>query len=469
MDTPFNFTTGPTAVPDTGTLSYNGCTFGPLFETKVSSHFVPDAAKRTTKLVEHTIVADGYVTMHAEDVNIDHTMTRMYEMLSAPGGTLVYSGKALDLFVNRQGGGVGGGGAAVANFKPAPPSPTNDVAWGPVPELIEFQPLGGGLSAKVQWKVTVRLVPPATESVVNSLGLLQLNYETSVAYGEDGFSSLSIKGTIEIPMTRRPAVTSRGVPNTVDSFRGVLEERILRGIDLGRFRVTRRNFSVSRDKRTMDFDVEVEEKPYMDLPPNCTIAGGTYGVRPASAGPGLIKWLCTLRTNYIVRSDMPRSVAWLSFLALLRLRMQQSTQRDITTDNRLPEKGGIEGAGEGLKEGLINPLTGGLFGITKKPIDKAKRAADLKHRAWLIDFNFDEGVYRDSKTASFSATWRLTSNFQHILIASGIWKKVSDGGYAPGKNLWAQSMRDIMGSQSWLPNRLDPSLDVIVDFGSTGV
>ena len=106
--------------------------------------------------------------------------------------------------------------------------------------------------------------------------------------------------------------------------------------------------------------------------------------------------------------------------------------------------------------------------IARKQLDDERVKKGLR-RAWLIDFSFDEGLYLDSKTISFSATWRATVSFAHILLGSGLWKKVLEGARTPKENLWAISMKDIMGAKSWLPNELDPSLDIIVDFGSTGV
>ena len=461
-----NFTTGSTLLPDTGELTYNGCVFSPLFETKVSGNPIKDNAKRTVKFIEYTIVADGYVTLGEKLANnISSNMATLYRLLTAQGGALTYKGKALDIIVNPQGGNPGGG-LHVGPVRPIRPSPNNDVAWGPIPDLLEFQPLGGGLSAKIQWKVTTRLPPPSVASVSNSLGILQLNYETSVTYNEDGYSSLSIKGTTEIPMTRTPSQATRSVPKTADSYRELLERRVLKGIDLGKFRLTKRIFSVSRDKRTLEWDVAAEEKPYMDLPPKCTIAKGSYSVRPAKAGPGLVLWLCTLRATYTVRADASRSTAWWVFLELLRLRMEQSKNTPIpdATDNNSSTK-------LTLVENIFGGATGSqaLIQIKKKIENTATQKKDLSRRAWLIDFSLDEGLYLDSKTISFSATWRLTCNFRDILIASGLWRKVEEGKRTPDKNAWALSMKDVMGSKSWLPNTLDPSLDLIIDFGSTGV
>lgn len=453
----FDFTTGPSQLPDPGKMSYNGCTFSPLFETTVSGSVVKDNAGRTTKLMDYTITADGYVTLLEAELSINDTTTTLRNLLTQQGGALIYQGRGIDLVVN--------GGST------NPALARTDVAWGPVPELLEFQPLGGGRAAKVKWVVKTRLYqgPAAPGNLLFGMGILQFNYETTVSYGDDGYSSLSMRGTVEVPMTRTPSQATRTLTRTVDDARALIDTQLLNGIDLSRFRVVRRNYSVSRDKRTLEFDVSVEEKPYMDLPPDCTVARGTYSVRPARAGMGMVLWLCTLRATYTVRADKPRRTAWLRFLALLRLRMNASV------DGNMPKTGG---------GGTSNPTTRGI--LADLSIFSAVASAVLSsgsvppsppvpapppgksRSAWLIDFSFDEGLYLDSKTVSFSATWRLVTTLSHILLASGLWKKIDE--HKPGTpprdgNLWALSMRDISGSESWLPNKLNPAADVIVDFG----
>lgn len=481
-----NFTTGPSELPDVGTLSYNGCTFSPLFESHVSGAAIKDAAGRTVKYMEYTITVDGYVTLPDGADSIGETMATLRGLLTAQGGDLRYSGRGCDIVVNP----AGGGGID-----------DRDVAWGPEPMLLEFQPMGGGLSAKVRWQVKTRFsellarrggggggglftppgkgpggfTPPGKgEAAFGGRGglaavpLLQFNYETSVGYEEDGFSTLGVRGTLEIPMTRVPTQATRTVPTTADDLRGLVASRVLGGIDPNKFRVTRRRFDVSRDKRTLEWDVQAEERPYMDLPPDCTVARGSYSVRPARSGMGLCTWLCTLRATYTVRNDRPRRTAWGAFLLLVRWRMAQSIRANIPNI-----VGGNQAPGRALAGNrAMTPVAFGGGGIAAETLllmrsllkVQDRPVADAR-RPWLIDFTADEGLYLDSKTVTFSATWRLVTTFSHILLASGLWTKVSEAD-ARGQNLWATSMRNVQGSQSWLPNRVDPALDVIIDFGS---
>ena len=250
---------------------------------------------------------------------------------------------------------------------------------------------------------------------------------------------------------------------TVDDYREVWLERIATSIDLTRFRVTRREFSVSRDKRTMEWEFQAEELPYMGLPPFVTVAKGSFACRPAKSGMGLCNWLCTLRCTYTVRKDGLRRIAFDSFLCLLRLRMSQSRLAVI------PPPPGNQNPLAQAFGALATPVIGAwqlgeaAGNLLRRNLNGGAPLLESSKKCWLIDFNFEEGLYLDSKTVTFSATWRLVSVFSEILRSSGIWKTApSDGG-----NAWAVTVRDISGWSSWVEGRLNPAQDVIVDFGGS--
>lgn len=433
-----NFTTGPSVLPDVGTLSYNSCIFSSLFQSEVHGVQVQDRSARTTKLMDYEIVVDGVATLPDNASTIEDTTALMRKLLTAQGGALVYKGRGTNITVN------------------VPGSPIEDVAWGPVPELLDFQSLGGSRSALVKWKVKTRI--PEVAPFGGVLGpVLQFCEEVGVTYNEDGYSTLTIQGILEIPLTRATQST-RTFDTTVDQFRSTYLDIIAQGIDLTRFRVTRRDFQVSEDRRTMNWSFATEELPPQGLPADVTIARGSFNFRPSKAGVGLVNWLCTLRVTYTVRKDRPRRLAWLAFLALLRVRMRASL------DGFTPTPAGPQnpGAGDLLTAAQASTVGIGLSGIMLwRAITRQQnvQVALNRRRAWLIDFSGDEGLYLDSKTMTFSATWKLVTTFDRILVASGLWRYVpTDGG-----NTWATSVRNISGANSWLTNRVNP--DVIVDFG----
>lgn len=463
----FNFTTGPSTLQDVGLLSYNGCKFSPLFETRLVGTAVKDGAARTVKLVDYLLTADGYVTLPDGANDISPTMANLRTLLTAQSGQLTYTGRGADIVINPFGGQPG----------------TFDVAWGPVPELIDFQPLGAGRSAKVQWQVKFR-IPEIKAAQVNNLKtklgetialtpeipLLQFVYDAAVSYSEDHFSSISVTGTLEIALNRQTSQGTRTVAHTADAYRPEIARRIMAGVDLSRFRVTKRDFNTSRDKRTLEWSFSLEELPYMKLPVGCTVARGNYSVRPARSGAGLVLWLCALRSTYTVRSDYTRRSAWFNFLALLRLRMNQSQRApDFKDQNPQRGRGGDNDLERRIIQGNIAALRMTAIGdaLLDSVKDSGKSLKEILEgpKCVLIDLSYDEGMYLDSKTISFSATWRLVTTLSHILLASGLWTKLPEED-AAGRDLWATTIEEVSKDNSWLENRLDPKLDVIVDFGA---
>jgi hypothetical protein len=442
-----NFTTGPATLFDVGILSYNGCVFSPLYETKINGIVVKDNAGRTTKLMEYTLEADGYVTLPDNANSTAGVVTTLRQLLTAQAGILVYQGRGNDFVVNQP-------GVAMRN------GPGRDVAWGPVPELLDFQPLGGGRSAKITWKVKFRISEisgdqSARQNLYGAPGpVLQFNEETSVTYDEAAYSTLSIRGTLEIPLTRATQST-RTLTRTVDNFRQAFMNQVAASINLSLFRVTRREFNISRDKRTLEWDFAAEELPYMGLPPNVMVARGSFNFRPAKTGMGLCSWLCTLRATYTVVKDQPRRTAWISFLALLRTRMNESRFGTIPVPGS-PQNPVAIALGAAVTVNLA-----ALTALNQMLTPQNANVANAR-RAMIIDFSGDEGLYLDSKTMTFSATWRLITTISGILIASGLWKKAPfDGG-----NQWAVSVANVSGWQGNLQNNLDPTQDLIVDFGA---
>ncbi len=479
------FTTGPSIVPDVGVLSYNGCVFSPLFLSNVSGRAVEDDARRTIKLMEYEIVVDGYVTLPAGDSSTSPTMSRLRSLLNAQGGSLSYQGRGNDIVVN-----IG--------------DSDKDAAWGPVPKILEFQPLGGGLSAKVKWTAKVHVVEPQP-SAANAVGgagaraggvgpiqffkgpinpgpaqakpfqaqgkggggggpgkgpdrgvrMLQFNYESGVTYSDDGYSTLTNRGILEIPLTRDPSQSTRTFKITSDFLRGEIERRIMSGIDLKQFRPVRRTFSTSRDKRVLTWDFAFEEKKYMDLPLACMGARGSFTCRPARSGMGMASWMCTLRATYTVRADRPRRLAWFAFLALLRHRMEFS------------EWGNVEETPARRPNIILPPqfspslltLTSDVINLYKTFFKSQEKKVVDNRKAWLMDFSVEEGLYQDSGTVTFSATWKLMTTFSHILLASGLWSRVE----GKDRSLWATTIKEVAGVQSWIPNIA--RTDIIVDFG----
>jgi hypothetical protein len=384
-------------------------------------------------------------------------------LLNQPAGQLTYSGKGFgNMVINKPatppGEPVGGGGLVATGLQ--------DVCWGPIPETFEFVPLGASGAANVKWTVAFCL-PEVLDA--NGSPILQFNEETTVSYDEEDYSTITIKGTLEVGMTRA-TVNTRTVAFTVDDYRQRFLDKLALSIDLLRFRVTRRDFNVNRDKRTMEWNFQAEELPPMSLPAGATKANGRMSVRMTHPSVALFRFLVTLSATYVIRKDQPRRVAWGAFLSLWHFRMNQAPAAvvpdlaGINADDQqpAPKKGALDGVVVGPVLAPLKPVLNWLFDLLKGQQNKAPKAAGVATIPQT--FGFDEGIYLDSKTVTFEASWLLMTTFTQALTASGAWEQPQ----APdlGRNNWAISIADISRSTSWTDDILDPSQDVIVDFGA---
>lgn len=463
----FAFDTGLAPLPDVGTLSYNGVTFSSLFRTTVNFVYVKDRAERTVKSVRYTLEATGMVTLEAGNTTIDNTFEDLRVLLSAQAGQLTYSGKGM-------------GNPLVVN--PPGIEGIRDVAWGPKPELLHFQPLGASRSALVRWQVVFELAEFAAAAAPGGLvalraigqpPLLQFNEDITITYDDDCYAGISIKGTAEMPLTRTTQA-NHNLTTTIDAYRQRFMTTVLNSIDTTRMRITSRAFNVSRDKRTMEWEIAAQELPPMDLPMFCPSARGTYSMRPTKSNPGLLPYICSLRATYTVRKDQPRRIAWWAFISLWQWKMGFGRKFQVPVQFR-PKKPVPPQPPTGLNR--FNYIAIIAYKVAQNEYHKQMEAylragGDLRQNAAIpIYFGFDEGLYLDSKTVSFEAAWKLIVPFESTLVASGFcqYPTFKSGGAriggVPGVNVWTLSMQDVVGWKGYMANSLDPNGDVIVDFG----
>jgi hypothetical protein len=492
--TPLSFDTGLSPLPDIGLLSYNNVQFSPLFKSRLHGQNVPDEGRRTIKYVQWRLEVEGIVTLASDAAGstTDSVMDELRTRLNAQGGTLIYEGR--------------GFGRTIVNFPgySTMDGKSQDAAWGPIPEILDFQTLGAGRGALITWAVTFALPERPPQSVTEIAGggasrdrtlktgpliapltgpgtfpgpVLQFNEESSVSFDEEHYATLAIHGTLEVPLSRS-TINTRTSTKTVDDYRRYFMEKVVQFIDLTRFRIVRRTFQHSRDRRTMNWEFQLEEIPPMGDPPGATNARGTFSVRPMQGGndtmlAGNMQWVCSQRCTYVIRKDWPRRFAWFAFAYLLWWRMQQS-------------RAGLIPSGIVSGTAAVFSPTARVAAITKpgagaeltfdasssdRSLDSYRRfmtqanktkAPDGDPKAWLLHLAFDEGVHRDSRTVSFEASWLLMTTFALVLQASGLWTWDKN---AIGGNTWKTSIRDISGWRSVTVNQIDPSSDVIVDFG----
>src|SRR6516165_1484017 len=117
--------TGYALLPDVGNLEYNGVRFSCLYKSTMNGQVMADQAERTTKFMAYTLTVEGIITLDFFATNLDATWMRIRQALSVHGAALSYTGNGLGGFVmNGAPGGI------------------KDVAWGPIPKVLEMKNLG---------------------------------------------------------------------------------------------------------------------------------------------------------------------------------------------------------------------------------------------------------------------------------------------------------------------------------------
>jgi hypothetical protein len=471
-----SFSFGQAPLPDLGTFSYNGITFGPLLTSKITGTEIKDEAGWTVKWVEYKVELDGWVTLELNQETTDPTMQNIRQLLSAYAGNLTYTGRGFgDNFdINSADGGS-----------------VRDMNWGPKPEVLEFVPLGGGRAAKVHWVCTTcipELHNPPAQAIGPGLGsqtkVAQFNEEIIIRFNDDQYSSIEINGTLEIGLTR-PLPPTKTLTDIVDAYRQKFLPNAL--VDETRWKVTEREFHSSRDMRTMQWRFAAQELAPMGIPPWAVDASGNFTVRQLHGMVAAnILWLCGLRCTYTIRPDYPMRTAWFHFLLLTKFRMNCWQYGNIQTPPRpipsLPAPGQLPTIQPNTPQGHRRFFSNAFATVKKNTPTPANAGLgpDTKAIPLMLDFGLEEGLYKESKTITFHCAWRLATTFSHIIYATGIWRwqkgttgkgsgiagieAVGTPGPGDGSQ-WAMSMADITGWKSWMDCSINPASVAIVDFG----
>jgi len=256
------------ALPTIGTLAYNGVTFDVLTKSEVSGTPVLDDAQRVTAYVRYTITVTARLTAGGGAVDGQFELWR--KALQTVGGTLTYSGKGFgSTFV-----------VGVGNIK--------DVAFGPIPTLLSFTPIGN-LCALVEWTVTTCVAECVGATAPFGSALLAFNFSAEYNIDDQGLTTRSISGYAEIPMNYIGA-------DSADLRREKFVPPLLPG-----FRRQSQRFVTRPDKRRCDFSIIDTELPVPLLP------GTTHITADHSVKGGLDRGFAVIDCNFSVSITMPIS------------------------------------------------------------------------------------------------------------------------------------------------------------------
>jgi hypothetical protein len=280
---------------DSGVFEYNGIAFTALYRSHVSSKPVQDEARRTTVYVEHALEFDGFIVAQTTDT----TMTAMRKALTKQGAKLYYQNKGFgDLIVNNEAGGP------------------RDVAYGPIPEILEFTPIAAANGARVKWRCVTRI--PECDDAKYEQAILALNYDINYDIDSDGYTIISVSGYLEIAATRRLGnTTDRTILDSADRYREQIATVVPKGFQ------REQKFRLSKDKRRLDFNWTDKQLPAA-LPRFCTRVDARESFHSGTLGKGaggMRVWTVTFDITIVVAAGENKALAWAVFLGIVESRL----------------------------------------------------------------------------------------------------------------------------------------------------
>lgn len=333
-------------LPLIGTISYNDYTFPGSTRSNIQATPLYDPADRVVVAVKY-VVTLTFVVHNSTNVSAD--MLDLEQRLTKPGQDFFYeSNGSSGLSVNT--------GQNSNNAK--------DSMWGPKPRLLVLRQIGGKQAYEVSWRCEVTI--PRCDNAAFEKQIMAFTFDAQISIDSDGYSTRTITGELEIPMTRKPGGGST-VPDSVDNY----WEKCVPGLLPGFQRVTR-DRTISSDRRTLHFTIVDRQIPGGGFPAGVTNASGRHSI--STAMPNIYQYTSNLTATYVVPPGVSKSKASDAFYTLLMDRSDQS-----------------KGAGKG------RIFTG---------------------------FSVSEGLYSD-REITFTASWTYFSTLAECMIDGGMFRTLS--------------------------------------------
>ncbi len=392
-------------LPDVGRIIYNGWRF-PVESRTVAASVTPvlDSARRTVVYSKVTIAIETLVRA----LDLDPVLKGAIIALTHPGQSFNYEGRgAIPLTIN-----IGG---------------ASDVLWGPVPEVVEMKPLGGGDACLLTWRVSTHLPLCAGARYT---GPMEFNFGLTFTIAPNGNTQRVYSGHV-IVANNRFGVNGRGLADTADRYREQINPDLLPG-----FRRTPGQFTLSEDKSRLDFAI-TDEQMGANIPPPGIFdvqADHTLTSDPKSY---MVVWNGTLNATYeLAKNGRTTSAdARAHFFRLLRDRI-----------------------GETLR--MANAR---LIASPGDPIEQKKKPKETP-KAVVIPTQFTLGEPEIFTTGGqkcrFSCTYSVVNvNLRKMLVASGLWRPSPDSNW--GK--WSTYLGNVIGPRGTARLRFDTREESIHD------
>ncbi len=291
-----------------GELSYNGFLFPGAIKASVRGAPVEDITGRVAKYVRYTIRVETMLFPGVDTGNLDifpETMTTadgqgdglfgveaVRRALMEYGKTLVFSGKGFgnDFKLN---------------------TAIQDVAFGPKPTTLVWEPVGGSKSVRIIWEVTATVAEcPGIQRVQGKIA--QFGYDVAWEIDDEGLTTRTISGEFEV---LRPRVGNTFEGLIADEYRERLEFPIPE-----RFRRVGQTYQMNSAGNMFQFRIVDREYAvrYTEVMPKgiveADVRHSVSNITPMS----FEVFMCELSGSFRMGSTLPKALGYLAFATILK-------------------------------------------------------------------------------------------------------------------------------------------------------
>jgi len=281
-------------------VTYNGYRFNEYSNITVNATMQSDESNRTILYNRYRIRVE--TTIYADDGDVEgkagQHFERIRDRLSKQGQQLQihHEGFGLDFEVN----------ATTLVGK-------RDVAFGPKPILLNWDPVGHINAVEVVWECEVCI------SACNRwTGIMSFNYGATYRIDKAGYTTRTISGHLEIALTR----VGRSVPDNIEDYR----ERVVLGPIPNFERET--TWTISSDKKRADFTiVDSQIKSPNAFPVGVISIRGNHNLNWSRHHGQGAKLPQAIRVSIELAQGQPRSRAIEIFISILQSRWRSAATK----------------------------------------------------------------------------------------------------------------------------------------------
>jgi len=330
--------------------SYNGYLFPAAASQKLSIEPVYESSGRLPKFHRHSVTIEFIVTSATNpqfDLStsspVDYNIETLKRLLSIPGKSLVLSRRGLGFTTQETDGGF--------NLDYTVDG-SNDLDFGPKPEILLWESVGASQAVRVQWTVSFTIPlccyadidgdgycdgPPSLLHSLGVLNLVEFNYSMSFSVDREGWTNRAIVGTAVVPghfvstvggLTESSPTASLEVP--LDRLRLGIQAMFAR---LPRFHRDWQ-WDVSRNGTAVEFRI-TDTEIHSDNPMIVGLIDADVDHEIDSQLP-FFKWSCVLSGSFTIQPGVSRDMGWTAFLILLNSRL---SRMDLVSDTIAEEYG----------------------------------------------------------------------------------------------------------------------------------